>query len=51
MSRWAWAEVSPAAIEHNVRTLCADVQPAELWAVVKADGNVALMASGIFIKR
>ena len=38
MSRWAWAEVSPAAIEHNVRTLCADVQPAELWAVVKADG-------------
>ena len=38
MSRWAWAEVSPAAIEHNVRTLRSEVQPAELWAVVKADG-------------
>jgi alanine racemase len=36
--RWAWAEVSPAAIEHNVRALRAAVNPAGLWAVVKADG-------------
>jgi alanine racemase len=36
--RWAWAEVSPAAIEHNVRALRGVVDPAGLWAVVKADG-------------
>lgn len=38
MSRWAWAEVSTSAIEHNTRRLAAEVQPAALWAVVKADG-------------
>lgn len=41
MSRWAWAEVSPAAIEHNVRALTENVRsawPVELWAVVKANG-------------
>ena len=41
MSRWAWADVSPAAIEHNVRQLVANVAsawPVEVWAVVKADG-------------
>ena len=38
MSRWAWAEVSPSAIEHNVRSIVATVAPAALWAVVKADG-------------
>ena len=38
MSRWAWAEVSAAAIEHNVRTLGAAVAPAQVWAVVKANG-------------
>ena len=36
--RWAWAEVSPAAIQHNARQLAAAVAPAALWAVVKADG-------------
>ena len=38
MSRWAWAEVSAAAIEHNVRTIGATAAPAQVWAVVKADG-------------
>ena len=38
MSRWAWAEVSPGAIEHNVSTIVSEVQPAQVWAVVKADG-------------
>lgn len=38
MSRWAWAEVSAAAIEHNVRSIAATVAPAQVWAVVKADG-------------
>ncbi len=36
--RWAWAEVDLDAIEHNVRTLRTAVEPAALWAVVKADG-------------
>lgn len=41
MTRWAWAEVSAGAIEHNVRALTANVRsawPVELWAVVKAGG-------------
>ena len=38
MSRWAWAEVSAEAIQHNVRTLVDAVTPSELWAVVKANG-------------
>jgi len=38
MSRWAWAEVSAAAIEHNVREIARTVAPAQVWAVVKADG-------------
>ena len=38
MSRWAWAEVSTAAIEHNVREIVNTVAPAQVWAVVKADG-------------
>ncbi|MEQ1701758.1 MAG: alanine racemase [Ilumatobacteraceae bacterium] len=38
MSRWAWAEVSATAIEHNVRTIAAAVAPAQVWAVVKANG-------------
>lgn len=47
MSRWAWAEVSPRAIEHNVRAIVAEVQPAQVWAVVKADGygHGALLAA------
>ena len=38
MSRWAWAEVSADAIEHNVRAIIGHVRPSQLWAVVKADG-------------
>lgn len=38
MSRWAWAEISTSAIEHNTRVLSSTVHPAALWAVVKADG-------------
>ena len=38
MSRWAWVEISAAAIEHNVRQIAAIVEPAQLWAAVKADG-------------
>ena len=38
MSRWAWAEVSTAAIEHNVREIARAVAPAQVWAVVEADG-------------
>jgi alanine racemase len=36
VSRGAWAEVSAAAITHNVSTLCSVGGP--VWAVVKADG-------------
>jgi alanine racemase len=36
--RWAWAEVDLGAIRHNVATIAALVAPAEVWAVVKADG-------------
>lgn len=47
MSRWAWAEVSAAAIEHNVRALVTEVAPSAVWAVVKADGygHGAVLAS------
>ncbi len=41
MTRWAWADVSAAAIEHNVRVLASDVTsawPVQVWAVVKANG-------------
>ena len=37
-ARWAWAEVDLGAVRHNVAHLRAVVAPAELWAVVKADG-------------
>ena len=36
--RWAWAEIDLDAIEHNVAHLVALARPAQLWAVVKADG-------------
>jgi alanine racemase len=36
--RWAWAEIDLDAIAHNVEVLRTAVQPAEVWAVVKADG-------------
>lgn len=38
MSRWAWAEIDTAAIEHNVAAIVAEVAPAQVWAVVKANG-------------
>ena len=39
IGRWAWAEIDLEALDHNVRTICAQRSaPAELWAVVKADG-------------
>lgn len=37
-TRWAWVEVDLDAVAHNVRTVLAACAPAELWAVVKADG-------------
>jgi alanine racemase len=47
MSRWAWAEVSADAIEHNVAAIRGAVAPAQVWAVVKADGygHGALLAA------
>jgi len=36
--RWAWAAVDEGVIESNVRVVRAAVEPAEVWAVVKADG-------------
>jgi len=35
--RWAWAEVDLAAVAHNVGIVRAQIAPAALWAVVKAD--------------
>jgi alanine racemase len=37
-SRWAWAEIDLDAIAHNVGQLRVAADPAEVWAVVKADG-------------
>ncbi len=37
-TRWAWVEVDLDAIRHNVAHLRSVVEPAALWAVVKADG-------------
>jgi alanine racemase len=36
--RWAWAEIDLDAVANNVTVLRAAVAPAEVWAVVKADG-------------
>ena len=36
--RWAWVEIDLGAIRHNVARLRQLAAPAELWAVVKADG-------------
>lgn len=36
--RWAWAQIDLAALAANVDTLRGIAAPAELWAVVKADG-------------
>lgn len=37
-TRWAWAEIDLTALSHNVRVLRDRTAPADLWAVVKADG-------------
>ncbi len=37
-ARWAWAEIDLDAVRHNVRHLRSVVDPAAVWAVVKADG-------------
>ncbi len=36
--RWAWARIDLDAIRHNIVQLRAAVAPADVWAVVKADG-------------
>ncbi|MEX2626819.1 MAG: alanine racemase [Ilumatobacteraceae bacterium] len=36
--RWAWAEVDLEALAHNVAVLRRAAAPADVWAVVKADG-------------
>lgn len=36
--RWAWAEIDLAALRHNIGELRRICAPAELWAVIKADG-------------
>ncbi|MGE0140071.1 MAG: alanine racemase [Ilumatobacteraceae bacterium] len=38
LRRWAWAEIDCGAIEENSAHLAALAAPAQLWAVVKADG-------------
>ncbi|MEP7204115.1 MAG: alanine racemase [Ilumatobacteraceae bacterium] len=38
MSRWAWADIDLDAVRHNVAVLRAAAAPAQVWAVVKADG-------------
>lgn len=37
-ARWAWAQVDLAALAHNVGVLRERAAPADVWAVVKADG-------------
>ena len=36
--RWAWAEIDLAAVAHNVGVLRREVAPADVWAIVKANG-------------
>ena len=45
--RWAWGEVDPGAIEHNVAVVRAAAGGTPVWAVVKADGygHGALLAA------
>lgn len=38
VGRWAWSEIDRDALDHNVRVLRAAAAPADVWAVVKADG-------------
>ena len=45
--RWAWAEISTAALRHNVSQMAAFSTSPHTWAVVKADGygHGAIVAS------
>ena len=36
--RWAWAEVHTGLIQHNVAIVAQQTAPADVWAVVKANG-------------
>lgn len=36
--RWAWAEVHTGLIQHNVAIIKERIAPAQIWAVVKANG-------------
>lgn len=36
--RWAWSEVHTGLIQHNVAIIAQRIAPAEIWAVVKANG-------------
>lgn len=36
--RWGWAQIDVDAVRHNIVQLRAVVAPAQVWAVVKADG-------------
>lgn len=36
--RWAWAEIDLGAVAHNVGVLRSAAAPADVWAVVKANG-------------
>ena len=36
--RWAWSEVHTGIVQHNVAIIAQRVAPAEIWAVVKANG-------------
>jgi len=36
--RWAWAEVHTGLIQHNVAIIAQRIAPAQIWAVVKANG-------------
>lgn len=36
--RWAWSEVHTGIIQHNVAIIAQRVAPAQIWAVVKANG-------------
>ncbi len=37
-TRWAWAEVHTGLISHNVAIVAQRIAPAQVWAVVKANG-------------
>ena len=51
VERWAWAEVNLTAYAHNIEYLKSLVEPAEVWAVVKANayghGAVAIAKSAL----